>query len=183
MWRIKVKREHRQWATDPPGGNTTKWHHDEPTCEILNEGALEDIKLLERRDDNNDHGKGWTTRTDENSHYYYFTERGLTHMNLTRVGMRAGDFPYEDFTNGKDGRRGRERMIMHTTITSLKVSHHTQISHGSEWGCTRHPWTGNSKPQPNHNATSVCNERQPPQFTASLVWKRTQERGLLWVAK
>jgi hypothetical protein len=30
--------------------------------------------------------------------------------------------------------------------------------------------------------TSVCDERQPPQLTASLVWKRTQ-RGLLWVAK
>jgi hypothetical protein len=102
-------------ATDPPGGNT-KWHHDIPTW---------NIKLLERRDDDNDHGKGRTTRTDENAYHYYFTER-LPHMNLTRVGMRAGDFPYEDFTNGKDGRR-RERMRVHTTTILLKVSHTTCI--------------------------------------------------------
>jgi hypothetical protein len=76
--------------------------------------------------------------------------------------MRAGDFPYEDFTNGKDGRLTESLPRMNLT-----------------GGCTRHPnqmWT-----PPRDNATSVCDERQPPQLMASLVWKRTQ-RGLLWVA-
>jgi hypothetical protein len=44
-----------------------------------------------------------TTRTDENAPYYYFTE-SLPQQPHESVGMRAGDFPYEDFTNGKDGR-------------------------------------------------------------------------------
>jgi hypothetical protein len=39
---------------------------------------------------------------DENAHHYYFTDR-LPHMNLTQVGMRARDFLFEDFTNGKVG--------------------------------------------------------------------------------
>jgi hypothetical protein len=58
-----------------------QWHHDEPTCEQGYQNCYE------RRDDDNDNGKG-RTRTDENAHHYYFTER-LPRINLTRVGMPA----------------------------------------------------------------------------------------------
>jgi hypothetical protein len=48
-----------------------------------------------------------------------FTER-LPHMNLTRrVGMRAGDFPYEDFTTGKDGRTTTTRTDENATLLLL----------------------------------------------------------------
>jgi hypothetical protein len=35
-----------------------------------------------------------TTRTDENAHYYYFTE-SLPHMNLTRAGMGVHEAPLD----------------------------------------------------------------------------------------
>jgi hypothetical protein len=86
-------------------------------------------------------------------------------MNLTRVGMRAGDFPYGDFTNGKDR---RTTTTTTTTTTRTDENAHYYYFTGSlphmnltrvGMGVHEAPldWEQQTRAQPNADASRQCN--------------------------